>query len=83
MEELGVVLVEVDAVAQGDELLGVVLLGDLLDGVEQTDDVLGEVFVVLGDLLREREGFRSVVDLVLRKRRQISSEFQRTKQGCL
>jgi len=44
-------MIEVDAVAQRHELLGVVLLGDLMDGIEQANDISGEQFIVLRDLL--------------------------------
>lgn len=47
----GVVMIEVDAVAQRHELLGVVLLGDLMNGIKQANDIVGEHFIVLRDLL--------------------------------
>lgn len=50
-------MIEVDAIAERDELVGVVLLSDVVYRVQQANDVLGEDIVMFGDFLRECHAF--------------------------
>ena len=47
-------MIKVDAIAERDELLRIILLGDLMNGIQETNNVLCENLVVLDDFLWKR-----------------------------